>query len=58
MKLEITGPETVFSDDASRLLARITELEKHGAPKKSIRKAREHVNKALAHMDEAYSALR
>jgi len=58
MQLEIVGPETTFSDDASRLLARISELEKHGAPKKNTRKAREHVNKALAHMDKAFSALR
>ena len=58
MSIEIVGPETAFTDDASRLFKRITELEKHGAPKKAIRKAREHVNKALAHMDSAYAALR
>ena len=57
MALAITGPGDVFADDASKLFDRIAELERMGAPKENIRKAREYANKALAQMDIAFASL-
>jgi hypothetical protein len=55
--IRVVGPET-FTDAAQPLVSCILELERNGAPRDNIRRARELLNEALAEMDAAFSAPR
>lgn len=57
-KLEIVGPESVFRYQAAQLFQTIRELQLHPLGAKQAYKAREHLEKALAHLERAFEKAR